>query len=188
MLNSNLCLAALLVALPLMSSSLGPVAEPMTPAAGPGGVLDAVEAFLEAQDGGDAAALQKRLAQHAPGARFGYEAGGQPRMEEGPGSPLFVDRGMGGELLRAASPAEYARLATLKISAIGKGGAQLDTKIVSLRADCPSGNCSYAVVDFIRTYDRGDGEELAIPMQASALLQHTKDGFRIFHWHASVGK
>ena len=57
---------------------------------------------------------------------------------------------------------------------------------MSVQADCPGPHCSWASVEFERTF-RHEGQRTRVPMLATVLVRYVeKDArMRIFLWHAA---
>lgn len=150
------------------------------PVPGPGGVIDAVTDFLKAMDDRDREALGAAVATQAPGEHFGF-GDDTSRVRKLGGSGLsFFDVAVDGHPFRAHDREEFLD----GIMGLVNTKLPMQTTILSMRADCPSGNTSFAIVEFIRSYPGQKERELA-HMRATALLRHTDDGFEIYHWHAS---
>lgn len=154
--------------------------------AGPGGVLDATRAFLAAIDRGDRDYLESALAE-AHGMNFGIDAQGKTKqLDQGATPPLFVEAGPDGSA--AIGMGKDFVGALLALGADAKGGRRVKTGVSAILADCPSGDCSYAVVAFERQWTIGE-RTVTVPMRATALFRHSngKPNFKLFRWHASVG-
>jgi len=160
-----------------------------TPPRGPGAVIEAIEGFLRAADEQDAARLEKTF---------------QPRPANS--GAVYLPDPKSGELTFQATARQTPYLQFADIAADGKpilctdaataiaavrtqiGGAEreLAHRILSIHADCPSGDCSWGSVTFERTFRR-DGQRICQPMRALVLVQHQSEPphMRIFHWHAA---
>jgi len=170
----------------LATAAAGAVSFPAgdgAPVPGPGGVIHAVREFVAAVDAGDAAVLRGAFADSGPGGLYGFTDGGEVRHLDSAGKIAFYDVAEDGGSIHETDPA--AAIARIRDS-IGGTGRGLETTLRTIRANCPSENCSYAVVEFDRAYGRGDQLQ-TVPMQATALVRYFSDAphFRIFHWHAS---
>ena len=134
---------------------------------GPGGVIDAVEAFTKAIDAGDVAYLRSAMADHTAHQ----------------GAPGFHDLAFDGKPVEADTVAAFADAWQTSVKRRGQTGVKHDIKRIV--ADCPSGNCSYAYVEFDRLI--GAEKTQRVPMRATVLLAHTdaKPWFKIFHWNVS---
>ena len=154
--------SALLTLVPTLDDASAP-----TP--GPGGVLDAVEGFLEATARGDFKRVAAGLSDH--------QAYG--------GAPGFHDTSSDGQTIDAQSARAYA--AALERRHQQRDGQAISVDVKRIVADCPSGNCSYAYVEFDRISGVGDDAERT-PMRATALLAHSREAphFLIYHWNAAV--
>ena len=152
----------------LTCTSLSPLFS-KAPAApvGPGGVIHAVEAFTEALDTGDVAYLRSAMADH----------------EAYQGAPGFHDLAFDGKPVEADTVAGFADAWRASVERRGQIAVKHD--IQRIVADCPSGNCSYAYIEFERLI--GAEQTQRVPMRATVLLRHTdtKPRFKIFHWNVS---
>ena len=152
----------------LTCTSLMPLATtaPTAPP-GPGGVIEAVKAFSKAIATGDVAYLRSAMADH----------------EAYKGAPGFHDLAFDGKPVEADTLADFADAWQASVDRRGPIGVKHDIKRIV--ADCPSGTCSYAYVEFDRLI--GAGKKQRVPMRATVLLTHTdaKPWFKIFHWNVS---
>lgn len=155
------------------------------PPAGPGGVLEAMRDFLTAVEGNDLTYLRKAVTDERRDGRYGFDADGGIVKVEGEGWS-FVDVTGSGEPITARTADQFLLSLTGEYGSKA-GGRQLRIDIRSIQANCPSAECSYAVLEFDRVITLGD-EETTVPMRATALLRHQKDQphFKLFHWHASL--
>ena len=155
--------------------------------AGPGGVIDAVQDYLKAVDQGDGDYLEQAFADVAPDGAYGFDETNQKLRQLKRRSGTFFDVTSSGRPITATSAKEFIRMIADEITGSSKAGQRLETKIRSIRADCPSGDCSYAVVEFDRIYTADSGQSRVVPMRASALVRFGKGEphFKLFHWHAS---
>lgn len=158
---------AALGSLPFLPTSAAAPAAVAAP--GPGGVIEAVRAFLAAVDKGDETALQELVA-------------------PGPDDRISLY-----DLDLQATPARArGRTAFLAHAAALRGkGVSVRHEIADIQADCPSAEVSYATVDFDRVVSRGDDVK-RVPMRATVLVRFrskvpegSKIHFQLFHWHAS---
>ncbi len=162
----------LLSALALLGSSVTLLPPARTaPPPGPGTVIEAVRDWLAAIDRGDAEALAARLAP-APGDAFTLDDDGALASIEDPQPALFDDA-----------------IAAMATAGDGRAREPLRTEVRSIRAACPSGDLSFAVVELERHYGRG-ADAKRVALRATALLRWTdggdaEPGMRVFHWHAA---
>lgn len=164
-------------------------AQPTVLPRGPGAVLQAIQGFLGAAVEQDAARVQ---AWFLPKSRQGgadfaidpktHELAYQP-MERATGYLHFADLGADG---KAISCTEVTAVTEAVRTRIGGPERELEHRILSVHADCPSGDCSWGIVEFERSFRR-DGQRVCQPMRATVLVQHQSEAphMRIFHWHAS---
>jgi len=155
------------------------------PPPGPGGVIHAMQGFCAAVDRGDADYLAKAMAKRGAGGPYGFDReNGRIRQLEGSSFALF-DVTAASEPFAATDQADFVGR---MIKDVAHGNGKVETVIHSIRADCPSGDCSYAFLEFDRVFTNGDVKTV-VPMRATALVRHTGEGapdFRVFHWHASL--
>jgi hypothetical protein len=151
-----------------------------TPTPGPGGVMIAVRDFLAAVDRGDVEALRNALLDRRRGVDYTFDGDGALRPAgKGSAGASFFDVGTSGEKLAADDATSFAELLTKSVT-------KATSRIRTVRADCDSETCSWAVVEFERTFSDAD-QERVVPMRATVLCEYGKGTphFRIFHWHAS---
>jgi len=164
-------------------------AHPATPPRGPGAVIEAVEGFLRAAAEQDAARLEKAFqprpaeagAAYLPDPKTGvltFQA--NARLT---GYLHFADLAAAGTQITCTDAATAIAAVRTQIHGAER---ELAHRILSVHADCPSGDCSWASVTFERTFRR-DGQRVCQPMRATVLVQHQSEPphMRIFHWHAS---
>ena len=154
------------------------------PAAGPGGVIEAVRDFVQAMDQGDVDYMNRALTAEIHGVECGIEDGKIVQSKR-VGAPVFFDVSVDGQLIAALDPSEFTK--KLRGGVTTSKAHALETSIRSIRADCPSGNCSYAIVEFDRLYTAG-GTKTRVPMRATVLVRHqsaSTPNFEIFHWNAA---
>ena len=162
---------------------------------GPGAVIDTVQAFLQAQDEGDAKMLDLLVGDPSP--RDGYVVAPDKDSKVGfkelkdNNSWRFFEVSTDGTPLAARDKASFLKLLRGQVACAKVKARTLQTGVRTIRADCPSQWCSYAVVDFQRVYSIDGETQKPIPMQATALVRYVKrqdakvPHFEIFHWHAS---
>jgi hypothetical protein len=161
-------------------------AVPMTPAAaGPGGVYYAAKKLLDALDRGDAEYLKTAFSHSRHGLEFSCDAAGKLHETQSKHPLAFWDVAADGSAWHAQSAqAVITTTAKLDDAELGRPTSVL----TSVYADCPAGECSYAVVEFDRTFGEGKGQR-TVPMRATALMRYAGaekgPNFRIFHWHAA---
>lgn len=191
-----LCSAALLCGTLFVSL---PTTAPAPAMPGPGGVVLAVRAFLQALDEGDAKMLDLLVGENdardgcvvVPDetTRIGFK---EVQEKDANDVYRFFDVSQGGKPLRAKDKATFLELLGKHVTCSKVKARAVETRFQTLRADCPSESCSYAVVEFERTYTMGGKKQEPVPMQATALVRYVerKDArvphFEIFHWHASL--
>lgn len=153
------------------------------PRPGPGNVVSSIKSFLAAADAGDREALARHVADRGPGQLYGFDqAGGSIRQLEGSGA-TFYDVSASGTLLEAANREEIVAAILRDVT----GGGEVKTQLNSIRAECASGPCSFAILEFDRVYTEGERKRV-VPMRATALVAYVggdAPAFRLFHWHAS---
>ncbi len=184
---SGLCACALLVS-SSMSKEAPVVSGPVLPGPvlpGPGGVYDAVVDLVDALDRGDTEYFEKAFTKSRHGLDFYHKKDGKLSTRESEGPFDFYDVAWDGTPKSARSLKEldaYAK--TLD----RKGEGRPKTNVTAVYADCPSGNCSYAVVEFDRVWGGENLKQRVVQMRATALVKHVggkAPHFRVFHWHAA---
>lgn len=151
--------------------------EPAHPAPfGPGAVLDMHKQLLAAIDAGDEAKATAVLDETKEGGWTDSENGGIARptlmLLDAHGLPVYAH---GVEAARALL-AQTAR-------ASKDGGPEWTTRVVRSRADCPSGDVSYAMIEF----ERSRGVKGGVYRYRSTVLARWTDGkMKLFHWHVSA--
>ena len=153
------------------------------PVPGPGGVIDAVTKFLEATDARDAATLAV-IVDDKGDSLHDYATSGSVDGKPLKVSPAaFYECDGAGQAWQAGDKASF-------LAGLTSPSAATRTQVRSVRANCLSERCSYAMVEFDRTSGEGDAA-VTVPMRATALLRYAPtDGgpsFKIYHWHASRG-
>lgn len=161
LLTAGLAGALLMSLAPSAPTALG------SPPVGPGGVIDAVQAFTHALQRGDVEQMRGAMIDH----------------EAYQGAPGFHDIGLDGRVVEADTMAEFIR--AWGAAAHRSGDVELEQDITRIVSDCPSGDVAYAYVEFDRTSPGAKGQR--VPMRATALLKHVKGRpwFKIFHWNVS---
>jgi hypothetical protein len=166
-------------------------------AAGPGGVIHAIEGFLAALDRGDRDAIAKWLEDGVNDYTVAYDAGGKAQHDakQRPTVANFIDAGLAkGCVTETMAPFVEAALAGANSAKDAKNGddakisaPRITHRLTAIRADCPSERCSYGIAEFERRIERDSGVTV-VPMRATVLVQYDREanGFRIFHWHASA--
>jgi len=191
-----LCAAAVLCGALHVSVSLPSRATAMR---GPSSVIEAVRAFLLALDKGDTTMLDLLVGDHDP--RDGYVVvpdesakSGIRQLEKDDGNIVvsrFFDVSHDGRPFHAKDKKIFLTRLGRHVSGSKANTRTLTTRFRTIRADCPSPWCSYAVVEFERTYCIGGVRQEPVLMQATALVRYVKrkdvevPHFEIFHWHAS---
>ncbi len=178
--------------LALVGLSLAALPAPTTtPVPGPGGVIDAVQTFLTAIDARDAETLAVLVDDQGDNLHD-YAVAGESTAAASKATAAFFEADAQGRGWQAGDKASF-------VAALTSGTEGTSTRVLSVRANCLSERCSYAMVEFERTIGAGE-KAIAIPMRATALLRYapSKDGegktagkampsFKIYHWHASRG-
>lgn len=153
------------------------------PVPGPGGVIDAITKFLEATDARDAATLALFIDDQGD-SLHDYATSGSVD-----GKPLKVSPAVFYECDEAGQAWQVGDKASL-VAKLANHTAATRTQVRTVRANCLSESCSYAMVEFDRTTGEGDAA-VSVPMRATALLRHVRSesgpSFKIYHWHASRG-
>lgn len=154
--------AALLLApaavLAMLAAS--PSAAPAAP--GPGGVLEAHRLLFQAIDKGDADAARAFVAGREDEVFFWVDGRGEPREATGP-------KACGQALADLATESKDAGIVT---------------SIKSWRADCPSGEASWCVLELERKREGKNGPEVQ-RLRSTSLVQFTSNGIKLFHLHVS---
>lgn len=163
--------------------------QPTTPPRGPGAVIEAVEGFLRAADEQDSAGLERSFQPRPAEAGASYLP--DPKTgaltcqanSRATGYLHFSDVGADGQQITCSGAA--GAIAAVR-TRIGGAEREIAHRILSIHADCPSGDGSWGSVTFERTFRR-DGQRVLQPMRATVLVQYQGEAphMRIFHWHAS---
>ncbi len=162
---------------------------------GPGGVIDAVQEFLQALDKGDARMLDLLVGDTSP--RDGCvvvpdktsKAGFKEVKDDN--TRRFFEVSHDGRPVAAKDKKTFLRQLREHVTCAKVKARTLRTGFRTIRVDCPSQWCSYAVVEFERIYSMDGEKQKSIRMQATALVRYVKrkdasvPHFEIFHWHAS---
>lgn len=171
--------AVVLAAAGLLSSLSAP------PPRGPGAVLAAATDILTAIERGDAAALRRAFAPMAPeqGVHLAGDAGGELQPVEHPCELVFADLGADGVPVTATTVDAAVR--RLLDDVRGKG-VTIEHRILSVRADCPSGDCSWGSIDFERVLRRGETTTV-VPMRVTLVTRYGAEvpHMRPFVWQAA---
>lgn len=156
------------------------------PPVGPGGVLDSVVEFCETYDSLDAQKLGKLLLDRKGGMLFRRsEAGEFETADESEPTLLFNDVGWSESEFAARDSREFLNRLQKDFRELKELNGSVQTTVHSVHADCYSGDFSFAMFEFDRTYTNGEGETRTSPMRGTALLSWQEGRFRIWHWHAS---
>jgi hypothetical protein len=185
MIQKLLCSAVLLCGTLYVSLPSAPAKMP-----GPGGVIQTMREFLQALDKSDFKMLDLLVGEDdvregcvvVPDktAKIGI------KERKGDGVSRFFEVSADGRPVRAKDKNGFLKLLRKHVTS-----SQVETRFHTIRADCPSEWCSYAVVEFVRTYTIDGVKQKPVPMQATALVRYVKrkdakiPHFEIFHWHAS---
>jgi hypothetical protein len=180
--------------LALLGSAIATVGSsaPLTPPPirGPGGVAIALKAFLEVQESGKTTA--PLLADSGNDLEFTYDGDKLEQVDEDKQTaPAFLDVGYDGKPFQARTAKEFVTQIDNVVASKGKGARVLTHKIGKIRANCQSGECSIAVIEFTRIYTVGGGKRMHVPMRATALMKYERtegSSFKIYHWHASPAR
>jgi hypothetical protein len=160
---------------------------PMTsPVPGPGGVIAALRDVSTALDRGDAAAVVRVFDARRKPDLWIEESAGKGRMGSADDAFAFTAVAADGKPFEARSIEAFT---TAMLGGIASGeGREVATKLVSIRADCASPECSFGLADLERTYQGRGGKATTQRLRITALLRYDDDtrGFRIFHWHESL--
>jgi hypothetical protein len=158
---------------------------PEPPVVGPGSVLATMRKASAALDSGDADVLAACFDVGRTPHVWVEDGDGKGRMASGPDSYALAAVGADGKAFEATSLEAFAQNATLRIGAVE--GRAVETKLVSVMADCASAECSFAVADVERTYE-GKGKATIRRVKITALMRYDNEanGFRVFHWHESL--
>ena len=186
---------AVLPILAVVGGSVALVSRTAAPVPGPGGVIDTMQDFITALDTGSARSLGAILdVQKSPGFVVQPDASSKWGFKEVKRaySPRFVDVTWDDQAFSVQDRKQFIHKVHSGITRSKQKASGMQTKIISLRAECPSADVSYAVIEFERSYTIEGKSRGSKRMIGTALLRHVrkaKDGdpdFRIFQWHASV--
>ncbi len=172
-------------AAPLLAvASLALSAPAPLPVPGPGAVIEAIQKFTQAIDSSDRASLGNAFATSCRCVSYRFDDRQEIKPSTDAMELAFTDVAVDGRVLTANS--RQAAVDQLLEDVAGKVHP-VKTTIRSIRADCPSADCSWGVVDFEREYRQGE-TKVVVPMRATVLVQFEKGkpGVSIFSWHASV--
>lgn len=150
-------------------------APPVAAAAGPGGVIAAIEEMLAAMDRGDRAAVAALLVASPHDYTVAYGKDGKPQQHPKDGAEASVDVQMVRDpLLDLLTKTKDAAKGTIR------------HRIRAIRANCPAEDCSYGLVEFDRIRSEGDAEQVT-PMSATVLTRYDRklQRMRVFLWHAA---
>lgn len=139
-------------------------AAPAGPLPGPGGVIDMHRKLFDAIDRGDGQAAASFASDRQDSVLFWFDEGGMPRSASGALVGMKV-------------------LAKLAADARAAGGS-FATSITTSRADCPSGELSWCVLEFERKHATEAGTAVR-RYRSTSLVAMTRDGFRLVHLHVS---
>ena len=171
-------------------------ARPTTPP-GPGGVIDTVKDFITALDSGHTKTLAAVLDVQVRGRDGMIVVPDQEkpwgfRQAQTTPSPRFVDVAWDGHTIAESDRKQFLHHVHSDIARTKVAGRGMASKIISIRADCPSADVSYAIVEFERSYTVAGKSQGTQRFIATALLRHVEKkastsapDFRIFHLHAT---
>jgi len=176
-------LCALTAVLPFAEARLAP---PLTtaPVPGPGAVLEAARGIMRAIEQRDRDQLQRAFEPMHDEEGFACtfdKDGGVEAMDRATSQLAFQDVDRDGKPIVARDVATAVSL----LLGIGGDDVRVEHRLLGARANCPSGDCSWAVVDFERTTRRGDAV-VVTPMRATLLAKYRDEAphMRVFVWHA----
>lgn len=159
--------------------------EATTPVPGPGAVIDAARGILRAIEERDRDRLQRAFEPMRGEEGFACtfaKDGKIEAMDVATSQIVFQDVDRDGKPIGARDVATAIPL----LLSIGGDDGRVEHRLIEARANCPSGDCSWAVVDFERTTRRGD-QVVVTPMRATLLTKHRDEAphMRVFVWHAA---
>jgi ketosteroid isomerase-like protein len=146
------------------------------PAVGPGGVIDMQVRLFRALDTGDAAAAAAFVDTDPNGGLADGQDGGLQTPS------VFLLDAQGAPIV-AHGAENVKKLLAAQAQASKDGGPEWTTRILRSRADCYSGDLSYAVLELERSRGVKGGVHR---YRSTALVRHAKDGgWKLMHWHVS---
>lgn len=139
-----------------------------SPTLGPGAILEMHKQLFAAIDKGDA----------EKAASFVADSGG---TAEHPVTAFLIDEN--GKPTQAEGKTAVKELVTKLAKSSVDGGPEWTTTIVKTEADCPSGEMSWAVIEF----DRNRGVKGGLKRyRSTSLVRYVEGaGWKIWHWHVS---
>lgn len=149
------------------SSPASPVALPAS--LGPGGILEMHRHLFAAMDRGEVEAVKSFIDDD----RRNSERQDSLFLVEASGAPVRAWGGAGAREL-------LARL----VEADKKSGGEWKTTITKSSAECPSGDLSYAVLEFERAHIV-DGKTVLERYRSTSLVRMSEGQWKLFHWHVS---
>ncbi len=156
-----------------------------TPVPGPGAVIEAARGILRAIEQRDRDQLQRAFEPMHDNEGFECTFGKDGNLE---GMERAASRLAFQDVDRDGKPVVAHDVATAVSLLLGIGGddGRIEHRLLGARANCPSGECSWAVVDFERTTRRGD-KVVVTPMRATLLAKYRDEAphMRVFVWHAA---
>jgi len=171
-----------LTLLPLAAAAVSLHPAP-APAYGPGAVLATLRRATAALDQGHADDLRACFdLGRTPHVWFETDAG-EGRMAGPTEACALTGVGADGQPFEADSLAKFTASA---LKDIGGRERAVTSKLLSVRADCASAECSFAVADVERTYAGKEPTSLRVRITALMRYDHEARGFSIFHWHESL--
>lgn len=155
------------------------------PAFGPGAVIATMRDVNAALDAGDAKALRQTFDLTREPHVWVEEEGADGRMGSADRDAALAAVGADGRPFEASALATFP--AQLLQATGAREGRKVTSKLVAVRADCASAECSFAVADLERTFDLADAKRV-VRVRVTALMRYDNGAhaFRIFHWHESV--
>jgi hypothetical protein len=156
-----------LLSFPLPALLTAPAAPP---APGPGGVIAMHRQLFAAIDAGDAEQARAFVTQH------------QNSIDQA--DSVFYLPSREGEARRVEGVEALADALARMARESAEAGGRFETRITYGRDDCRTSDPSYAILEFERTHER-DGERRTERFRSTSLVQGTKSGWKLFHWHVS---
>ena len=155
-------LVPLLALTAALTATVTPLARPAPALPGPGAVIEMHSRLFRAIDAGDA---ERAASFVGPDAK----------------ATLFLDRSGARVDVIAGRREVVGRLSAWARESKGLG---FETRLEPVRADCPSGDLSYAVLEIERRRETESGTEVERYVSTS-LVQHRDGGWKLLHWHLS---
>jgi len=173
----------ILAATPMLAV-VGLFSLPPAPVPGPGAVMEAVKHFLQAVDEGNRDHLERAFATLRHRDRYSFDdTGALERLAGKIGELSFQDVAADGSVLEMN---DRRGAITALLDRVGGEGLDLKTEILSICADCPTPQCSWATIELQRAFRRGK-ETVKVPLRATMMVRYHDEEprMRIFLWHCS---